>query len=427
MAESRSQELWQRAQKVIPGGVNSPVRAMAAVGMDPLFLRSGRGCLVEDADGNRYIDYVGSWGPLILGHADPDVVAAVKKAAEKGTSFGAPTEAEVLFAEMLTRLVPSLDKVRLVSSGTEATMSALRLARGYTGRDLIVKFDGCYHGHSDGLLVAAGSGLATLGIPSCPGVPDEVAELSISLPYNDLSLVEKLFHEKGEQVAAVIIEPVAGNMGVVPSVPGFLQGIRDICDEYGSLLIFDEVITGFRVALGGAQEIYDVTPDLTTLGKVIGGGLPLGAYGGSADVMGHISPVGPVYQAGTLSGNPLATAAGLKALDLLDAAGVYDRLEQSAASLFDGLGEIFADKGLDYCGNRVGSMFSFFFQKGPVTDWESASKSDTELFGKWYRAMISRGVYLAPSQYECTFVSLAHSAEVIGQTLSVAEDAVKEL
>lgn len=427
MAESRSQELWQRAQKVIPGGVNSPVRSMAAVGMDPLFLRSGRGCLVEDVDGNRYIDYVGSWGPLILGHADPDVVAAVKKAAEKGTSFGAPTEAEVLFAEMLTRLMPSLDKVRLVSSGTEATMSALRLARGYTGRDLIVKFDGCYHGHSDGLLVAAGSGLATLGIPSCPGVPDDVAELSISLPYNDLSLVEKFFHEKGEQVAAVIVEPVAGNMGVVPSVPGFLQGLRDICDEYGTLLIFDEVITGFRVALGGAQEIYDVTPDLTTLGKIIGGGLPLGAYGGSADVMGHISPMGPVYQAGTLSGNPLATAAGLKALDRLDAAGVYDRLEQSAASLYDGLGEIFAAKGLDYCGNRVGSMFSFFFQKGPVTDWESAAKSDTELFGKWYRAMISRGVYLAPSQYECTFVSLAHNEEVIGRTLSVAEDAVKEL
>ncbi|MCF8065954.1 MAG: glutamate-1-semialdehyde 2,1-aminomutase, partial [Desulfarculaceae bacterium] len=382
MKDERSRELWQRAQKVIPGGVNSPARAMLAVGREPLFIRSARGCYIEDVDGNRYIDYVGSWGPLILGHADPDVVGAVKKAAERGTSFGAPTEAEVNFAEMLTRLIPSMEQVRLVSSGTEATMSALRLARGYTERDLIVKFDGCYHGHSDGLLVASGSGLATLGLPSCPGVPGGVAELSVSIPYNDLAALEKLFHEKGDKIAAVIIEPVAGNMGVVPPAPGYLQGVREICDEYGSLLIFDEVITGFRVALGGAQELYGITPDLTTLGKIIGAGLPLGAYGGKAEIMQKIAPTGPVYQAGTLSGNPLATAAGLRALDMLDVAGVYDRLEESAAKLYDGLGEVFAAAGVPHCGNRVGAMFSYFFQKGPVTDWTSAAKSDTEAFGR---------------------------------------------
>jgi glutamate-1-semialdehyde 2,1-aminomutase len=427
MKDDRSRELWQRAQKVMPGGVNSPVRAMGSVGREPLFIRSARGCYIEDVDGNRYIDYVGSWGPMILGHANEDVVAAVKKAAERGTSFGAPTEAEVTFAEMISRLMPSLEQVRLVSSGTEATMSALRLARGYTGRDLIVKFDGCYHGHSDGLLVAAGSGLATLGIPSCPGVPDEIAELSVSLPYNDLAAVEKLFHEKGDQVAAVIIEPVAGNMGVVPPAPGYLQGIREICDEYNALLIFDEVITGFRVALGGAQELYGVTPDLTTLGKIIGGGLPLGAFGGRADIMGKVAPAGPVYQAGTLSGNPLATAAGLRALDMLDVAGVYERLEESAARLYDGLGQIFAAARLPHCGNRVGSMFCYFFQKGPVTDYASASKSDSEAFARWHGAMLKRGIYLAPSQYEAAFVSLAHDSDAIEQTLSAAEEAVKEV
>ncbi len=427
MKDDRSRELWQRAQKVMPGGVNSPVRAMASVGREPLFIRSARGCHIEDVDGNRYIDYVGSWGPMILGHANEDVVAAVKKAAERGTSFGAPTEAEVVFAEMLSRLMPNLDQVRLVSSGTEATMSALRLARGYTGRDIIVKFDGCYHGHGDGLLVAAGSGLATLGIPSCPGVPDDIAELSVSLPYNDLAAVEKLFHQKGDQVAAVIIEPVAGNMGVVPPAPGYLQGLRDICDEYNTLLIFDEVITGFRVALGGAQAMYEVTPDLTTLGKIIGGGLPLGAYGGKAEIMGHVAPAGPVYQAGTLSGNPLATAAGLRALDLLDVAGVYERLEEASARLYDGLGAVFKEAKLPHWGNRVGSMFSYFFQKGPVTDWASASQSDTEAFARWHGAMLSRGIYLAPSQYECTFVSLAHDNDTIDQTLAVAAEAVKEV
>ncbi|MBU1156456.1 MAG: glutamate-1-semialdehyde 2,1-aminomutase [Proteobacteria bacterium] len=427
MKDERSRELWQRAQKVIPGGVNSPARAMQAVGREPVFIRSARGCYVEDVDGNRYIDYVGSWGPLILGHADPDVVGAVKKAAERGTSFGAPTEAEVNFAEMLTRLIPSIEQVRLVSSGTEATMSALRLARGYTERDLIVKFDGCYHGHSDGLLVASGSGLATLGIPSCPGVPSGVAGLSISIPYNDLAALEKLFHEKGKDIAAVIIEPVAGNMGVVPPAPGYLQGVREICDEYGALLIFDEVITGFRVALGGAQELYGVTPDLTTLGKIIGAGLPLGAYGGKAEIMQKIAPCGPVYQAGTLSGNPLATAAGLRALDMLDVAGVYERLEESAARLYNGLGQIFAKAGVPHYGNRVGAMFSYFFQNGPVTDWTSAAKSDTEAFARWFRAMLGRGIYLAPSQFECTFVSLAHDADAIDQTLSAAEEAIKEV
>jgi len=427
MKDDRSRELWQRAQKVMPGGVNSPVRAMGAVGREPLFIRSARGCHIEDVDGNRYIDYVGSWGPMILGHANEDVVAAVKKAAERGTSFGAPTEAEVIFAELLGRLMPSLEQVRLVSSGTEATMSALRLARGYTGRDIIVKFDGCYHGHGDGLLVAAGSGLATLGIPSCPGVPDEIAELSVSLPYNDLAAVEKLFLQKGDQVAAVIIEPVAGNMGVVPPAPGYLQGIREICDEYNALLIFDEVITGFRVALGGAQELYGVTPDLTTLGKIIGGGLPLGAFGGRAEIMGKVAPAGPVYQAGTLSGNPLATAAGLRALDMLDVAGVYQRLEESTARLYDGLDQIFTAAKLPHWGNRVGSMFCYFFQKGPVTDYASASKSDSEAFARWHGAMLKRGVYLAPSQYEATFVSLAHDNDAIEQTLSAAEEAVKEI
>ncbi len=427
MKDDRSRELWQRAQKVIPGGVNSPARAMLAVGREPLFIRSARGCYIEDVDGNRYIDYVGSWGPLILGHADPDVVAAVKKAAEKGTSFGAPTEAEVNFAEMLTRLIPSMEQVRLVSSGTEATMSALRLARGFTGRDLIVKFDGCYHGHSDGLLVASGSGLATLGIPSCPGVPEAVAGLSVSVPYNDLTALDRLFQEKGGKIAAVIIEPVAGNMGVVPAAPGYLQGVRDICDEYGALLIFDEVITGFRVGLGGAQALYGVTPDMTTLGKIIGAGLPLGAYGGKAEIMQKIAPCGPVYQAGTLSGNPLATAAGLRALDMLDVAGVYERLEESADRLYRGLGEIFTKAGLPHYGNRVGSMFSYFFQAGPVTDWTSASKSDTEAFARWYRAMLGRGIYLAPSQFEATFVSLAHDADAIDQTLSAAGEAVKEI
>lgn len=427
MSNSRSRELWARAQKVIPGGVNSPVRAMAAVKLDPPFIKSGRGCRLQDVDGKRYVDYVGSWGPLILGHAHPEVVEAVAKAAERGTSFGAPTEAEVVFAERLCEKVPSLDQVRLVSSGTEATMSALRLARGYTGRDVIVKFDGCYHGHADGLLVAAGSGLATLGIPSCPGVPSPVAELTLSLPYNDLEAIKEAFDQKGQDIACVIVEPVAGNMGVVEPGEGFLPLLRQLCDKHGAVLIFDEVITGFRVAMGGAQKRFGVMPDLTCLGKVIGGGLPLGAYGGKREIMQKIAPTGPVYQAGTLSGNPLATAAGIKVLELLTAHDVYDRLEEQSARLYDGMATLLSEKGLPHYGQRVGSMMSFFFQEGPVSDYASAAKSDTERFAKYYRGMLKRGVYLAPSQFEATFVSLAHENDDIDATLNAAREALGEL
>lgn len=427
MSHHRSADLWERAQKVIPGGVNSPVRAMGAVGLTPPFIRRGRGCRVEDVDGNRYIDYVGSWGPLILGHARPEIVEAVSKAAAKGTSFGAPTEAEVLLAEKLCQLVPSLEMVRLVSSGTEACMSALRLARGYTGRDLIIKFDGCYHGHADGLLVSAGSGLATLGIPACPGVPKAMTQLTLSLPYNDLEAVEAAFQAHPEEIAAVILEPVAGNMGVVEPADGFLPGLRELCDRYGALLIFDEVITGFRVALGGAQERYGVTPDLTCLGKIIGGGLPMGAYGGRAEIMSQVAPAGEVYQAGTLSGNPLATAAGLECLNLLCSPGVYEQLYDTAARLYRGLDQIFTKAGIPHYGQWAGAMFSFFFTEGPVTDYASATQSDTELFARWYRAMLKRGIYLAPSQYEAIFISLAHTEDDIDQTLAAAADAVAEL
>ena len=427
MSGRRSQELWAQAQQYIPGGVNSPVRAMGSVGMDPPFIRSGQGCRLQDVDGKRYIDYVGSWGPLILGHAHPEVLDAVIKAAAKGTSFGAPTENEVHFAEALVQRVPSLELVRLVNSGTEATMSALRLARGHTGRDLIVKFDGCYHGHSDGLLVSAGSGLATLGLPSCPGVPAAMAQLTLSLPYNNLEAVSQAFADRGQEIAAVIVEPVAGNMGVVEPAEGFLAGLRALCTQYGALLIFDEVITGFRVALGGAQERYGVMPDLTCLGKIIGGGLPVGAYGGKREIMEKISPSGPIYQAGTLSGNPLATAAGITVLQLLSAPGFYDQLEETSARLYEGLEKLLSEQGLPHFGQRVGAMFTFFFQEGPVTDYASAAKSDTELFARFYRAMIQRGVYLAPSQFEATMVSLAHDNEAVELTLSAASEALKEL
>ncbi len=427
MTENRSQELWTRARRVIPGGVNSPVRAMSAVGRDPLFIRSGRGSRVEDVDGNRYIDYVGSWGPLILGHAHPEVLEAVNKAAARGTSFGAPTQAEVELAEVLVKMVPGLEMVRLVNSGTEATMSALRLARGHTGRDLVIKFDGCYHGHADGLLVSAGSGLATLGIPSCPGVPRAMARTTLSLPYNDLEALAEVFRARGDEIAAVILEPVAGNMGVVAPGEGFLEGLRRLCSQYGTVLIFDEVITGFRVARGGAQERFGVTPDLTCLGKIIGGGLPMGAYGGRRDIMEKVAPLGPVYQAGTLSGNPLATAAGLKALELLGQPGVYRQLEETARRLYRGLGELFAQRGLPHFGQRVGAMFSYFFQEGPVKDYASASASDTELFGRFHRAMLKHGIYLAPSQFEATFVSLAHSPDDVEQTLAAAAEALAEL
>ncbi len=427
MAGARSQQLMQRAVKVIPGGVNSPVRAMGAVGSDPPVIAAGQGCYLIDVDGNRYIDYVGSWGPLIAGHAHPAVVDAVSAAAVKGTSFGAPTEAEVLLAEQVCSLVPSIEMLRLVSSGTEATMSALRLARGYTGRELIVKFDGCYHGHSDGLLVAAGSGLATLGIPGSPGVPAAIAELTLSLPYNDLDTLAKAFETHGQRIACVIVEPVAGNMGVVAPAQDFLPGLRRLCDQYGALLIFDEVITGFRVAPGGAQERYGVNPDLTCLGKIIGGGLPLGAYGGRRDIMQRIAPAGDVYQAGTLSGNPLATAAGLAVLRLLGEPGFYDQLEEAGDRLYQGLGSLLDQKGLPHFGHRVGAMFTWFFTQGPVSDYATAAASDTELFARWHRAMLQRGVYLAPSQFEATMVGAAHEPAVIDQTLDIAAAALAEL
>ena len=364
---------------------------------------------------------------MILGHAQQDVIEAIKAAAEKGTSYGAPTESEVLLAEELCKAVPSLEKVRLVSSGTEATMSALRLARGYTGRDVIVKFDGCYHGHSDGLLVSAGSGLATLGIPACPGVPACMAQVTLSLPYNDLGAVEDLFKARGEEIAAVILEPIAGNMGVILPAQGYLQGLRDLCDKYGVVLIFDEVITGFRVGWQSAQGLFGVMPDLTTMGKIIGGGLPMGAFGGKAEIMDHVAPLGQVYQAGTLSGNPLATAAGLAVLELLSGAAVYDRLEELGKMLYDGLEELYSSKGFAHYGQRCGSMMCFFFQDGPVTNYAEASGSDTELFSRFYRAVLDRGIYLAPSQFECTFVSLAHDEAAIDQTLTAVSDALGSL
>jgi glutamate-1-semialdehyde 2,1-aminomutase len=414
---SKSEALFRRAVEIIPGGVNSPVRAFRSVGGQPLFIARGEGAHLFDADGNRYIDYVGSWGPLLLGHRHPEILAAIQGALEIGTSFGAPTGQEIELAEAIMDAVPSIEMVRLVNSGTEATMSAIRVARGFTGRDLIVKFEGCYHGHVDSLLVKAGSGMATLGIADTQGVPKAFAETTLALPYNSLDAVESAFRAHGDRIAAVIAEPVVGNMGCVPPSPGYLEGIRAITERYGALFIFDEVMTGFRVAYGGAQQRFGIRPDLTTLGKVIGGGLPVGAYGGRKDVMSKVAPAGPVYQAGTLSGNPLAVAAGLAMLRRLKAhPEVYDALERRAARLCAG-----APEGVTV--NRVGSMFTFFFTPGPVTDWETAKVSDTARFGRFFRAMLERGVYLAPSQFEAAFLSAAHSDEDIEQTLKAAGEA----
>ena len=417
MNHAKSQALFRRAQELIPGGVNSPVRAFRSVGGNPVFLARGEGSHVIDVDGNRYIDYVGSWGPLLLGHRHPEILEALERALSIGTSFGAPTEAEVELAEAIRDAVPSMEMVRLVNSGTEATMSAIRLARGFTGRDLTVKFEGCYHGHVDSLLVKAGSGVATLGLPDTAGVPKSFSDSTIALPYNSPSAVEEAFGAHGERIAAVIVEPVVGNMGVVPPAAGFLEALRELTSRHGALLIFDEVMTGFRVAFGGAQQRYRIRPDLTTLGKVIGGGLPVGAYGGRKDIMEHVAPVGPVYQAGTLSGNPLAVAAGLAMLRHLKRhPEVYDRLETRAAALCAA-----APAGITV--NRVGSMFTFFFTDGPVTDYESAKRSDTARFGRFFRAMLERGVYLPPSQFEAAFVSAAHTEEDIRQTIAAARDA----
>src|ERR1700735_2175126 len=420
-----SRRLQQRAESMIPGGVNSPVRAFGAVGGGPRFIVRGKGSRIWDADENEFIDYVGSWGPLILGHAAPDVLDAIVGAACNGTSFGASTAAEADLAELVISAFPHVQKIRFVSSGTEATMSAIRLARAYTKRKYIVKFEGCYHGHSDALLVKAGSGVATLGIPGSAGVPEEFIQFTLALPFNNLSVVEHAFQKYKHQIACVIVEPVVGNMGCVPAADDYLVGLRLLTERERSVLIFDEVMTGFRVAFGGAQELYNIRPDLTTLGKIIGGGLPVGAYGGSSEIMDLVAPLGPMYQAGTLSGNPLAMAAGCAMLKRLSEhkKEIYERLEKLSGELVEGVAAAAKDAGVALCYNRVGSMFTWFFTAGPVTDWESASKSNTEAFGKFFRSMLDSGVYLPPSQYEAAFLGATHSAEDVQQTIAAAKQA----
>ena len=418
-----SGELFKRAIRSIPGGVNSPVRAGKAVGVDPLFISRAEGCHLWDADGNRYIDYVCSWGPMILGHGHPEVVKALADRISKGTSYGAPTELEVELAEIIIDMVPSIEMVRMVNSGTEAVMSAVRLARGFTARDKIIKFEGCYHGHADSLLVSAGSGVATLGIPGSPGVPKDIAMHTISLPYNSLEPVVRAFERYGKDIAAIIVEPVAGNMGLVLPDRDFLSGLRDITKDNGALLVFDEVITGFRVGPGGAQEFYSIMPDITCLGKIMGGGLPVGAYGGRRDIMERMAPEGDIYQAGTLSGNPLAMAAGLATLKILKNRDVYDDLEQKGRMLFSGLETAARSAGEVITVNRIGSMGSIFFTKEPVRDYRSAKKADAEKYAGFYRAMLERGIYLAPSAFETTFVSTAHDKESIMQTIECAKEA----
>ncbi len=423
-----SSALFARARRHIPGGVNSPVRAFKGVGGEPLFFARGKGPYLWDEDGNRYIDYVGSWGPMILGHAFPPVVNAVKSAAERGLGFGAPTRIEIEMADLICAAVPSIEKVRMVNSGTEATMSAIRLARGWTGRDKIIKFEGCYHGHSDSLLVKAGSGALTLGIPTSPGVPADLAAHTITLDYNDLEQVRGAFRQAGEAVACVIVEPVAGNMNCVPPVDGFLQGLREVCDQYGAVLIFDEVMTGFRVALGGAQALYDVRPDLTTLGKIIGGGLPVGAFGGRADIMDSIAPDGPVYQAGTLSGNPVALAAGVATLKELAKPGFYEALTARTNRLAHGLCERARRIGVPLASQAVGGMFGLFFsEEAQITRFAQVVACDAGRFQRFYHAMLKSGVYLAPSAFEAGFVSAAHSDADIAETLDRAEEVFANL
>ncbi|MSP59401.1 MAG: glutamate-1-semialdehyde-2,1-aminomutase [Myxococcales bacterium] len=421
----RSAELFERARRVIPGGVNSPVRAFKSVGGEPLFIARGSGASLWDVDGKEYVDYVGSWGPLILGHGHPEVLEAILRAAADGTSFGAPTEREVVFAELLCRGVPSMAKVRLVSSGTEATMSALRAARGFTGRDKVVKIDGGYHGHADCLLVDAGSGVATLGIPGSAGVTEGTAKDTLVVAWNDLAAMQQVV-ERGN-VAAVIVEPVCGNMGCVPPRPGYLEGLREVTARHGTVLIFDEVMTGFRVAWGGAQARYGIVPDMTCLGKIVGGGLPAAAYGGRAEIMACIAPDGPVYQAGTLSGNPLAVAAGQKTLEILQRPGTYEQLEATGARLGEGLREVARFYGVPFFGTRVGAMFTGFFTDGEVWDYAGAKRSDTRRFAAWFAGMLERGIYLAPSQFEAGFVSLAHGDRAIDRTLDAARAVMKTL
>jgi glutamate-1-semialdehyde 2,1-aminomutase len=424
LSTKRSRDAFRAARRVIPGGVNSPVRAFGSVGLTPRFIDRAKGARIWDVDGNEYIDYVGSWGPMILGHAHPAVLRAVRATMARGTSFGAPTELETRLAEAIRRAMPSIQQVRMVSSGTEATMSAIRLARGVTGRARVLKFDGCYHGHSDGLLVGAGSGVATLGIPGSPGVPAAMAELTVQAPFNDLDAVAAAFDRWPGEIACVIVEPVAGNMGCVPPQPGFLPGLRRLCDDHGALLIFDEVMTGFRVAHGGAQKLYRVKPDLTCLGKVVGGGLPAAAYGGRNDLMRRIAPAGDVYQAGTLSGNPLAMAAGLATLERLTEPGVYETLSDRANDLATGLSDLAAQAGVEFTATSVGGMFGFFFHPGPVTSFADAKRSHVERFKRFFAAMLEGGIYLAPSAFEAGFVSLAHRPKDIDRTLEVARNAL---
>ncbi len=423
----KSAALFEQAQQVIPGGVNSPVRAFRGVGGTPLFIQSAKGATITDADGRTYIDYVGSWGPMILGHAHDEVIAAIQQAATRGTSYGAPTELEIQLAEAVIDAFPSIEKLRLTSSGTEATMSALRVARGFTGRPKIVKFEGCYHGHGDSLLVRAGSGVATLGLPDSPGVLAEVAQNTITVPFNDQSALEQVFDQIGDQIAAVIIEPVVGNMGCVPPAEGYLQAVRHITQKHGAVLIFDEVMTGFRVSFGGAQQLYGIIPDMTCLGKIIGGGLPVGAFGGRREIMDVVAPVGPVYQAGTLSGNPLAVTAGITTLRLLKLLDPYPSLEKVTQRLVGSLTDELARVGITTVSNQVGSMFTCFFTSKPVSNWVTAAQSNRELYGRFFHAMLGQGVYLAPSQFEAAFVSIAHTAEIIDRTVSAAQNAAKAL
>lgn len=427
MAGRKSRMLFEEAKKHMPGGVNSPVRAFRSVGGEPLFIRRAKGSKIYDADGKAYIDYVLSWGPMILGHAHPRVTSALKKAVSDGTSFGAPTELEVTLAKMVKKAVPSIEMLRMVSSGTEATMSAIRAARGFTGRDKILKFDGCYHGHADSLLVKAGSGVATFGLPDSPGVPADLAAHTLTVAYNDLSAVRDVLSREGERIACIIVEPVAGNMGCVPPEPGFLEGLRRLSDEYGIVLIFDEVMTGFRVAFGGAQQLYNIKPDLTCLGKIIGGGMPVGCYGGRREIMEKIAPIGPIYQAGTLSGNPVAMTAGIETLKLLQRPGVYKALEKTSAELEKGLRAAAEEAGIPVTINRVESMFTAFFTDRKVTDFASAKTSDTDRFGRFFRLMLGLGVNLAPSQFEAAFLSLAHTKADVSKTIEAARKAFKGL